>query len=53
MKDNHNAKHSITININSLIHNLVIVNTNENDTAETIKQKITEALEGVIELTHK
>ena len=48
MKDKHNSKQAITININSLVHNLVIVNTNENDTAEMITQKITNALESVV-----
>lgn len=53
MKDKHNSKQAITININSLVHNLVIVNTDKNDTADTIKQKVTDALEGIVTAVQK
>ncbi len=44
---------SITINISSLVENLVIVTTNENEASETIKQKVTEALKNVVKIAQE
>ena len=39
-----NKKSSINLNINALIQNLVIVNTDSKETSETIAEKVSEAL---------